>query len=179
MFSINDDLMASPKVIFFQHHITTPALDAICPLLPLILLALPAIHLEHSPTPPCPHHSISHPEMCVRFSQWPLENRFPTKPPQTGTISTFKLTGCCKWKADSLLMSFFFKAFYTYLHVCAPCVHRGICAYRCTWISLSNMNILYVRAVNIPWSRVCVFFKISYLRRVTLTTPLTDRWNCV
>lgn len=69
MFSINDDLMASPKVIFFHHHITTPALDTICPLLPLILLALPAIHLKHSPTPPRPHHSLSHPEMCVRFSQ--------------------------------------------------------------------------------------------------------------
>lgn len=89
-----------------------------------------------------------------------------SRPPQTGTISTLKTVSCCKRQADSFLelRKVFFKAFYTYLRVRvrAPCVHSGTCVHRCTRISLSSINILYVRAVNTPWSCVYVFFKVSY-----------------
>lgn len=74
---------------------------------------------------------------------------------------------------------FFLSLLYLFTCVCTLCTQGYLCIQMHMNLSLSNMNILYVRAVNIPWSCVCVFFKISYLHRVTLTTPLTDQWNCV
>lgn len=165
MFSIKDDLMASPKVIFFIFTLL-PQPWGCAPPPPHTSAALPSMHLTH-PLPP-PHHR----DVLQVQPTTAGEPRFQseTSAPDHHKLEPFppwKIVSCCKWKADSFLELrnfFFFKAFYTYLRVRvrAPRVRRGICAHRCTRIFLSNINILYVRAVNIPWSCVYVFFKVSY-----------------
>lgn len=101
-----------------------------------------------------------------------MENRdFKPKPPLQTTpswnhfhLENSQLLLQTTGRLVSWIIKVFFKAFYTYLHVRvrAPSVHSGTCVHRCTPISLSSINILYVRAVNTPWSCVYVFFKVSY-----------------
>lgn len=100
-----------------------------------------------------------------------MENRdFKLKPPLQ---STPKLKPSPPWKQSVAAndrqthflnsVRFFLKPFIP-IYMCA-CVHRVCtvtCVHKCTQISLSSINILYVRAVNTPWSRVYVFFKVSY-----------------
>lgn len=168
MFSIKDDLMASPKVIFFISVLLAQP-QRLCIPFSHNSSALPFIHLTRPLSPPQPQRS-THPTPASGSANDHGEQRFQT---ETSTPDHPKLEPFPPWKQSVAAnarqthflnyVRFFLKPFIP-IYVCV-CVHR-VCTVVpvCTDAhkSLSSINILYVRAVNTPWSCVYVFFKVSY-----------------
>lgn len=87
MFSIKDDLMASPKVIFFHLRVTAPAPEAVCPLFPIT--PLPSLSFTSRIPPSPPHRSVPHTRNLLQVQPTTVgEQRFQT---ETSTPDHHKL----------------------------------------------------------------------------------------
>lgn len=94
MFSIKDDLMASPKVIFFHLPVTAPAPEAVHPLFPTT--PLPSLSFTSHPTLSPPHHSVPHTRNLLQVQLMTVgEQRFHT---ETSTPDHHKLEPFPPWK---------------------------------------------------------------------------------
>lgn len=144
MFSIKDDLMVSPKVVFLV-SVLLPQPQRLCiPFSPQLHLSLSfASHIPPSP----PHHTVPHTRNLLQVQPTTVGEHFNAKAPLQTTTNWnhFHLENSqllqMKGRLISWITYIFFKAFYTYLRerVRAPNVHSGICVHRCTRISLSQI----------------------------------------